>query len=95
MTLLVPNSARVFAKQVPRRAGAERRMHVRDVLDSSGDREARLARALRENLKRRKARDRATVTPIQEADVGGAVRSTDIEATVANGCLGRPAAERD
>ena len=40
-------------------AGAERRRHVTQMPDKDKEREERLATALRENLKRRKAQDRA------------------------------------
>ena len=39
-------------------AGAERRRHVAQMADKDKDREARLAAALRENLRRRKAQAR-------------------------------------
>jgi hypothetical protein len=68
---------------------------ARERVTKTGDREARLARALRENLKRRKARDRATATPIHDAVMGGAARLTEVDVLEEGNSLRRPAAERD
>jgi hypothetical protein len=63
----------------------------------SGDREARLARALRENLKRRKARVRASESPIPGTGSADAEVSDIIDAP--DGCRApqrrNPASKRD
>jgi hypothetical protein len=56
----------------------------------SGDREARLARALRENLKRRKARDRATAVPAPDTGVRSAGRPNAIDVADGRGDPRRP-----
>ena len=49
-------------------AGAERRRHVAQMPHKDKDREERLAAALRENLKRRKAQDRARESQSSEKE---------------------------
>jgi hypothetical protein len=57
----------------------------------SGDRQARLARALRENLKRRKAQVRAGTTP----DTRGHAAGPDVDAPDQDAGRRGPAAKRD